>query len=210
MGPSRAMKIFMIRTLGDFRNTDLCVVNEAPRGIGVKYSRLALGRSIAADFPTDATVHMSADQPGLKLSSLLGNTKRFLIVNRDVKEIVAAEHVRRGDLWPIEYLPFTLINQKGRTHSTDYFFINPLGTVDCVNHKASDIVYFEGDLTMVLEIKRMVLDPDKLKGAPPLFRLPQAEDRYFVDEDLKRALDERKLTNLYLDEIEVLPDASRT
>lgn len=197
------MKIYSIKTLGDLKNPDLCVLDRAPQGIGVKYSRLITGRTIAADFPSNATVQMSPDRTGLKLASLIGNTKRFLILHRDAKELIAAEFSARGDRWPIEYLPFTLINHKGKPHSSDYFFINPLGTIDCVDLASSQIDYFKGDPNMILGINRLVLDPEKLADVPPLFRLPQAEDRYFIDARMKELFDAASLTNLHLDQVEV-------
>jgi len=197
------MKIYSLNTLGDLHDPELCILDQSPDGIGVKYSRLIRGRAIAAEFPTDAVVQMSPDRTGLRLGTLIGNTKRFLILHRDAKDLIAAEFAARGDRWPIEYLPFTVVNHKGRPHSGDYFFVNPVGTIDCVDHTESQIEYFNGNPNKVMEIRRLVLDPDKLGDIPPLFRLPQAEDRYFLDQGLKARLDGEDFTNLLMSEVEV-------
>jgi hypothetical protein len=161
--------VFLLDTLGNLRDPDLCVIDLTPDDIGVKYSRLIRGR---------------------------------LILHRDAKEVIAADHARRGGRGSIEYLPFTLLDQKGRPHSSDYFFVNPIGAVDCVDHAKSDITYFEGDLTKVLRIQRLVLDPAKLADAPPVFRVPQALDRYFVLSELKEKLSQG-FTNLIFNEIQL-------
>lgn len=127
------MRYFFVNTLGDLDDRRLCILDKNPEGIGVKYSRLCRGRPIESEFPRGARIHMSPDRTGLKLASLIGNTSSFLILHHDVKDAVAAEHVRRGDKWRIEYLPFTLIDREGRPCSSDYFLVNPIGGIDCVN-----------------------------------------------------------------------------
>lgn len=189
------MVIYRIDTLGDVGDPELVIIDHAPEGLGVKYSRLVRGKSVAADFPPDAELHMSEERPGLKLASLLGNVKRFLIVHREVKEVIEAAFRERCPTWPVEYFSFTLVNHRGRSHSRDYYFINPLGAFECVDHEASSIDYFEGDPNMVLGINRLVLDPRKLVGGPPLFRLAVAHDRYLIDAPLHDAIVSRGFTN---------------
>src|SRR5450432_898786 len=98
--------VFLLDTLGDLQDRDLVLIDLAPDGIGAMYSRLIRGRTIAADFPASAVLRMSLDRTGLKLATMIGNTKRYLILHRDAKEIVAAEHARHGGRGSIEYLPF--------------------------------------------------------------------------------------------------------
>ena len=189
------MVIYRIDTLGDVHDPELVIIDHVPEGIGVKYSRLVGGRPIQAEFPADAVVHMSEERPGLKLASLLGNTQRFLIVHRDVKVVIEDAYRDRCPSWPVEYLPFTLINHRGRPHSTDYWFINPIGFFDCVDHASSSIDYFEDDPSMILGINRLVIDESKLRGAPPLFRVAVADDRYLIDAPLHDAIVSRGFTN---------------
>ena len=201
------MPYYSIDTLGDLQDRQLCVLDDVPEGIGVKYSRLVKGRSMDGEFPASAIIRMSADRTGIKLSSLIGNTNRLLILHRDVKELIETENAQRGSNAPIEYWPFTLINHKDRPHSSDYFILNPVGPRDCLNMKASVIRYFR-DTEMVSKIERMVIDPNKLLDAPPLFRLKQAPDRYFVDGAVALAFEKAKFTNLTLRHIETQPEDS--
>jgi hypothetical protein len=201
------MPYYQIDTLGDLDNPKLVMLGEVPEGIGVKYHRLAHGEVIAPDWPDDARILMTEENPGIKLSSLLGNTQSFLLLHRDLKELVAAEYDRRGGKGKIEYLPFTLINHKGRPHSKDYFVVNPIGDFDCLNEKKSKITYFKGNRDKVVSIDRLVLDPNKLRDAPPLFRVKQARGEYFVDEALKQAIEKARFTNLLFEEVEAEPEA---
>jgi hypothetical protein len=202
------MRYFFVDTLGDLDDPQLCVLDGVPEGIGAGYSNICRGRPIAAEYPADAKIHMSPDRSGLKLASLIGNTNSFLQVHRSVKDVIAAQHDRRGTKWQIEYLPFVLINHKGRAHSSDYFLVNPIGAVDCVDRSRSVIRYFKGNMDKVVGIDRLVLDPDKLRDAPPLFRIKEAIDEYVVDETLKAAFEEHGFTNLILKEIEQSPSAA--
>ncbi len=202
------MRYYFVDTLGDVDDPQLCVLDAVPEGVGVKYSRISQGREIGPEYPADAKIHMSPDRTGLKLGSLLGNTNSFLQLHRDVKELIATEHARRGGKSVIEYLPFVLINHKGRPHSSDYFLVNPIGSRDCLNRKLSVVRYFEGDPEKVVGIDRLVVDPDKLKDAPPVFRIKETIDEYVFDEELKTAIEARGFTNLSFREIEQKSEAS--
>jgi len=196
------MAFYLIDTLGDLDDLDFCILDQAPEGIGVKYSRLAKGRAIGDDYPADAEIHMSAEREGIKLGGLVGSTKSFLIVHHDVMEVIraACEGVE------VEYLPLRIINHHGRVHSDEYFIVNPVGTWDCLDEAASGVVYFE-DTDRVLSIERMVVDPKAADSAPALFRLKQAPSSYVVKQELADRLREGAFDNVLLTEMEQVPSA---
>src|SRR5207302_1272588 len=105
--------------------------------------------------------------PGIKLASLLGNTQSYLIVNTEVKNVIV-EHCTLSEL---EVLPFTLYNHKKRIHSSDYWIVNPIGYLDCVNRAASNIRYLSTDPTKIVAVRKFVLDTKRLENAPDLFRV---------------------------------------
>ena len=82
----------------------------------------------AKHYPAKARVTLRAENPGIKLSGLLRNTKNFLIGSSAAKDVVT----RLCPDQEVEFLAFTLINHKGRVHSSDYWFINPIGGLDCL------------------------------------------------------------------------------
>lgn len=198
------MKIFVFDTLGDLHDPELCVLDSGPEGMGVAYARLVRGRPAADKYPANAVVRMDAERAGLKLASLIGNTNRYLIVHRELEALIRAEHAAREGDWVLEAFPFTLLDHRGRPRSSDYLFLNPLSFVDAVDDAASDIVYFKGDRSRVLGVNKLVLDAAKLVGAPPLFRVPQTPDRYYVDEALQARIIAAPFTNVRFSEVEVL------
>jgi hypothetical protein len=189
------MRIFQLETLGT-ADPDLVMLEEEPVELGLKAHCAAVGKPIADVWPRDARMQLAEENPGVTLTPLLGNTVSYLIVDRATSEII----LRHCAGVPLEILPFTLLDHRGRVHSRDYVVLNPLGSRDCVDARASDIDYFEGQ---VAGINTLVLDPAKLEGAPALFRLAQERQRYLVQEGLAAAL--AGLRNVVLREVPVSP-----
>ncbi|MBW2661812.1 MAG: hypothetical protein JRD93_07465 [Deltaproteobacteria bacterium] len=188
------MRYFFVETLGKLGNPNLCILSRPPDGLGVKSYRMAKGKKIGVHYPKDAIIYMDDEHPGIKIESLIGNTKGYLIVSREMKECIE-EHCTFCE---IEYLPFTLYNHKKRVHSQDYFIINPIGTFDCLNLKASQIEYLDGE---VVGIDNFVVDPRKLEKPPALFRIKEDPRRYVINEELAKAFEEKGFTNVLLKEI---------
>ncbi|NVI97399.1 hypothetical protein HUW63_22570 [Myxococcus sp. AM001] len=188
------MNYFMIETLGDTNDSSLCLLDSEPEGMGLESYYLSVGKKAAPFFPADARLHMSEAYPGIQTGSLIGNFKRFLIVDSKTREIFA----RRCSGMEVEYLPFTLYNHKGRIHSRDYGFINPIGAFDCLDFQESQIEYLGQD---IVRIEERVLDPRKLKHAPDLFRIDRDTQRYVVSERLVDALEASDPTNILVTEL---------
>lgn len=193
------MRYFLVDTLGRL-DRGLCILDKAPDGWGVKYSDLVFGRAVAAEVPSVSSIRMSRDRTGLELATLIGNTKRFLILHQDAREVLAQEFATRGSSTVVEYLPLVIVDHHGRPHSDAYFLVNPVGSHDCLELNRSVIRYFE-DTEKILGIDQMVLDPMKLQAAPALFRIRQAPNHYVIDEILVRRFSERGFTNLVLTEL---------
>jgi hypothetical protein len=60
----------------------------------------------------------------------------------------------------------------------------------------------------VIAIDKLVLDPEKLTDAPPLFRVKEALDEYVFDETLTSVCKERRFTNLRFQEIDQQPGSA--
>jgi len=191
------MRYFEIETLGDVNNSELLFLDQEPEVLGLDGYCLAAGEPVGDTYPADVKVMPSEEQTGIQLSSLLGNNFNYLIVSAALKEAIAQHCVGAA----IEYLPFTLLDHRSRVRSQDYFFINPLGSIDAVDAAASDIKYHRSGA--VVSIRKLVLDPRNLLGAPSLFRLKQDLQRYIVSEPLVQVFKERGFTNLVLREIAV-------
>lgn len=197
------MRCFQLLTLGDSKDKSLAFISTAPEGIGIFDYCLSEGEPIGDQYPEDARIYLQRQHPGIRLTTLFGNTLCFLIVHASMKDVLL-EHVKTS----IEALPFTLYNHKKRVHSREYWIINPLAIVNCVDKEHSDITYFDKDPTKVVGVRKLVFDARKLEGQPALFRVPEARTKYFVKDDLAVALTERPFTNLVATEIEVLNGGS--
>jgi len=161
-------------------------------------SYISSGESALSDYPSDVQARMSDEKGGIVLSDIVANKNLSLIVHESVKTIIENNCGQT-----CEYLPLSIINHKGRVASNDYFYINPLGTHDCLNETASDIGWSDdGD---VIHVSQFVLDKNKVKDVPSLFRIPHDKYVYFISQTLVDAIREVKpdITNLNLELISV-------
>ena len=140
------------------------------------------GEPAADIYPPDARVPMSRKFGGMELADFVSNTHGLLIVHKRVKE--AIEGINRG---PTEFLPLSILNHKGRVASADYYVVNPLGTRDVLDLSASDIQWSDGD---VVALKTIVLDPEKMRDAPDLFRLKEDSSWYLISKRIATRLRE--------------------
>jgi len=195
------MRYYFIDTLGDLAS-GYCILTSPPEGLGLSFYKMANGERVGAEYPEAARIYMSEQQPGIKVPSIVGNTQGYLITSGPVKEEIEALCAGVD----VEYLPFTLYNHKRRPTSGELFIINPIGSRDCLDMEASAIEYLDapGDPydRAIVGVDRFVLTPEKLGGAPSLFRVREEPNRYVLDERLADRLRARGLSNLILTEIE--------
>lgn len=185
------MRFHRLYTLGDANDNNLCFLDNFIDGLNMQSWRVREGESLAPVYPEDARIFMNPENPGIKLSSLIGNTKGMLIGSRDFKDTVA-KHCENS----IEYLPFTLHDHRRRVFSRDYFLINPLGSLDCLDIQKSDIKWSKEEPGEILRINSFVLDREKVKEAPQLFRVDKDPSTYVVGAGLAQELRDRQLTNV--------------
>ena len=190
------MRFYMLDTLGETNDRSLCILHDSVHGIGMGDVGLHTGERVGAEYPKDAKIYMSKRNPGIKLSSLLGNTNSFLIVSRDFKEAVEK---LCGD--SVEYLPFTLYDHRKRVYSKDYFILNPLGSVDCLDLKKSEIEWDDEDPDDILHIEEYVIDRKKAKKLPQLFRVDKEPTTYVVGLKLAQAVYDGDFTNVLWTEL---------
>jgi hypothetical protein len=198
------MRYHLINTLGHLADPSLCIIDQTPAGLGVKYFYMMEGKVIGDSYPANAAIRMSDKYEGTKLSSFLGNTESYLIGSKMVKEMIQTHY--QGD---IEYLPFTLYSPRGAVHSLDYFIINPIGTFDCLDLKSCDIKYLPNK-NKIVKIRKFVLDAKKVEDAPPLFRIHEDPTEYVINDTLLSAFQEAGCTNLVVKELEQVGGAVAT
>lgn len=173
----------------------LAFLDSEPEGTRANCYKMSKGYAMGADYPADARIYMSEEYPGFKLASFIGNTDSLLILSAQVK--AAIEQFGVPD---VEYLPVAIYNHKRRLASSDYFIVNPLGALDCLNLEKSDIKYSGTD---IVHVEEMVLDARKVAHAPGLFRVKEDRYTYIFSEPLLAKLIPLKPTNLYFHELPV-------
>lgn len=178
---------------------EYCDIHMVPEGMYLEGYMISEGERVGDDYPENARINMSEDHPGIVPSDFVSNTESALFVSAKMKEIIETfcPNVE------IEYLPFTLYNHKGRVAATDYWIINVIGALDCLDMDACDITWSKRSPGKIVGIDEFVLSSEKLKEAPHLFRIKEAPREYVVSEDLANAFMAAKLTNINLDELEV-------
>jgi hypothetical protein len=124
---------------------------------------------------------MAAEDPGMQLTSFVGNTCGMLVVDRAVCDVMRPL-VKDGE---VEFLKVSMVNHRGRVASKDYYIVNPIGVHDVLNLQKSKIKYHGKDVVAVDEV---VLDPKKLAGKPNLFRLRERPRWYFASAALVDAI----------------------
>lgn len=173
----------------------ICFLDSVPEETRAFRYKMAQGYEVGAAWPSDARVYMSEEYPGFKLASFIGNTQSQLILSAPVKAVIEQFGVPK-----VEYLPLAIYNHKRRLASSDYFIVNPLGTLDCLHLQKSVIKY---DGTDVIAVKRMVLDARKVATPPGLFRVKEDPYTYVFSEHLVAELVKLKPTNFYFHELPV-------
>lgn len=194
------MKWYKWNVLGDFGgdgHSDFFFTDNAPEQVGSYCLSTGLRLSSkSAESHGEIRLKLGEDYPGLVAPSYIGNTDRILICNRQLTDCILSQKV--GE---IEVVPFVLINHRDRVQSRDYVFVNPIGTYDAANTTESVIKRYKDGRFM--KMRTLVLDLDKTKLAPDLFRLQEEPGTYICSENLAKAIREHKFTNVGLDEIEV-------
>jgi hypothetical protein len=178
------MKYYLLKTLAQTK-PEFCVLRSYPEGMGLKTWKLGRGVELqAGEYPENAKIFMSDQEPGIEIPDLVPNTGNMLIVSKRLKDGMSA--VNQG---PVQYLPLAIYNHKKRLASSDYFIVNPLGALDVLDTSASKIEYLDGN---VVQVTHYVLDPKKSVQVPDVFRIKENSEACVVSE---RVLDEwRKIT----------------
>jgi hypothetical protein len=192
------MKFFQLNTLGDSNDDSLCCIEDYVKGLEMSDSDTKRGRSVAETWPADAAIHLRKSS-GRKLTDVLSTIKNNLFVSARVRDVIAKHCAGIA----VEYLPFQLFDHRKRLLSRDYVIVNPLGSLDCLDLKASNILWDEDDPNEALRVKKPVFSAKKLAEAPALFRIRQDETFYIINRPLALDLYAGDFSNLFWTEVEV-------
>jgi hypothetical protein len=104
-------------------------------------------------------------------------------ISKRAKQVLEA--VTRGDVqfWPI-----------GKVQDRDYFIMNVVRVVDCLDLEKSDILTASDG--RVLSLRSAVFHPDKLSDCPVIFKVPQDTGVIFVNDLFVNCVRGHRLTGV--------------
>jgi len=157
------------------------------------------GEAVTGEYPADpftVEAHFSAAS-GLQAPSLIGNGMSLVALHRDVVKLFSKEL----DLGEHEVLPFTLVNHKGRAHSKEYVFLNPVGTHDVASPLSKFMRFDDGE---IYGCEHWVLSAKKLADVPDILRPAEVANEYLVSDRLVALVEQHALTNFELESVDVV------
>lgn len=166
-----------------------CSIERRPAGI-VKSWRLKKGMPLGGDLPPTAEFQMDKGA-GEWAPDFLDNILSLLMVSAKVRSLLETAGVN-----DVEYLPFVLLNKKGKAVSRDYCIVNLLGGVDCLNAERSEFDMSAMEPDQIANLYRLNLHLDKIPPDKKLFRLQQMKHEYIIRSDLLSLLTEHGVTGL--------------
>ncbi len=146
--------------------------------------------------PENHKFHMSEDFSGIVPSDFIRNNMNYQLITSKVKTILD-EHTRVD----IEYIPFDLINHKGRVVEQDCYIMNVIGTVDCVDRELT-----EGEESPMQEgeyqfIDKLILLENKIGAEKNMFRIDAMPHLMIIRKDLKEIFEKNGVTGLQYIEV---------
>ncbi|MCY1032248.1 hypothetical protein OV207_12330 [Corallococcus sp. BB11-1] len=191
------MRYFEINTLGDDQDKERVFVDSEPEGLDGFGYRLAEGEPTDDVYPADSRIYLNPYNQGLKLATLVGNSIGYLILHAPLVEHLKESH----DLSTVELRPVSIYSQRRRPLSRDYWIVNPLRFVGCLDRAASRIQFLSSDPEQIVGIDEIVFASKRLADAPDLFRIPEKRMSYFISERVVEGLQGQGFDNIFLHEV---------
>ncbi|WP_434391784.1 imm11 family protein [Melittangium boletus] len=182
------MSYFILQ--GDDTNGEYCQIWKFPSGMP-HIHRPSCGIGFASDYPEGMTFSMAPEVPAIRVADVIPNTFGYLLVSGRLKELLA-QHATE----PIEFLTFTLLNQRGRVASKDCYIANVLGTRDWADIDKSVGARFttpEGT-RQFNRIRRLYLKDEMVIPTVNMFRIAAMPKLILVREDLKALMEAAGMT----------------
>jgi hypothetical protein len=156
------MNDFVIWAAGYYQG--FCVIGK-PKGFAQQFLLLD-GVPLLDQWPEDVVCKMSPKYPkDIQLADNLYGCG-LTIVSARLKERIAPGE----DGGQIEFLPVTVLNHKERIASKDYYLVNPVGSVDCIDIEKSGVVWNAIDSTSISAFQQLALKEDAVPPAVAVFR----------------------------------------
>jgi hypothetical protein len=168
-----------------------CVITN-PSGFKNQFM-LAEGVPLLKEWPGDVFCKMSPKYPkDIRLTDNLHGGS-YPVISKGLKEKIAA----LAGASSIEFLPVTIFNHKGRVASKDYFILNPVGSVDCIDLEKSGVTWNAIDETDISHFEQLVLKRKTVPAEVSVFRLKHQTGTILVRRSLAKQLSSDGFTGLH-------------
>jgi hypothetical protein len=167
-----------------------CVITKLE---GFKEQWLLLdGVSLAGKWPDGVTFKMSPQYPkDINLSdNLYGGSYR--VISGRLKEALTPLLGKSK----VEFLPASILNHKGRVASKEYFVLNPVDIVDCIDVEKSGVVWNSIDPSAISSCEKFVLKEDAIPEEAIMFRPKSFTDTILIRREIAKQLSSGELTSL--------------
>ena len=160
--------------------------------------KLKRGISIGEYFPADALFRMDPDFPkDIKLSDNIRNKGGFMLVSKEIKELIEREHVNNS-----EYLSVKIINHKGRVASENYFIINPLGIYDAIDLDSSSVKWNNINPEEISTCLKLILKKEYIPADAKMFRLKYFSRHVVLRRDLAEQIKNGSFTGISFTDVQ--------
>jgi hypothetical protein len=147
--------------------------------------------------PAAAEIRMKADFPNdIELVDNLYVGGSVLYVNERVCKLLDAQGVKN-----VEFLPIKVLNHKNKPVKEKYFIVNILTRVDCIDLKASKLVWNDIDPEMIGGVTKLVIDPARIPKDVKLFRPQRMQYKMLLHRTVADAIKAERLRGFYFTEV---------
>jgi hypothetical protein len=160
-------------------------IEDEPSGFERSYI-VDQGASCLGAIDGTMSVPLTRKHKGMKLDDFISNLFDWLIVTERVKDVLAAECNN------VEVYPLEILDQKGKPVKARYFFVHPVGTVDCVDLEKSTFKRNAAFPDKILTFRKLVLDEKRIPGDLKLFRIKEQPETIIIRKDLAQKLADMK------------------
>jgi uncharacterized protein DUF1629 len=152
--------------------------------------RMDQGESLVKKIKPGTTFSFHPDYPnGRTVLDAFANAFGGFPVSPKVKEIFEAEP-------SIEFIPIKIADHRKKVVATDYVLANPLGLVDCIDMKKSEVVMDSLDPTEIFGIDKLVLMPGKIPKDRHVFRVVGRPSMLLLSPKIMKAIEAAKPTGV--------------
>ena len=155
-----------------------------------KYYYLSDGISVAPYLPPSTKLSLYGEA-GDTLTDFIDNPDRVLYVSQRAREILQQQGLSDG---VVEYLPFVLLDKRGRRVREQYFIANPLLRVSCLDFARSRYSLDSDDPTDIGGITVLHMHEDRIPADARLFRVAEYTRLMVLRSDLLEVLRQAGLT----------------